>query len=159
MEQLKTNYKNDIFTGPRKYEKTDNPDGSISLNDVTVYDVTGDIYAAADINNTNQAVNEFYGEFNTTVAKLTDVLSLTLPVANWNSTAPFIQTIVVPTMKNTYVPVPGVIYPDGITESQKSQILKSLPMIDHITTNNGSVTFKCDFKKPTIDLTITLKGV
>lgn len=159
MEQLKTNYKNDVFTGPRKYEKADNPDGSISLNDVTTYEVTGDIYAAADINNTNQAVNEFYGEFNTTVAKLTDVLSLTLPMANWNSTAPFIQTIVMPTIKSTDIPIPGIAYPSPLTESLKAQIDKSANMITSIETLNGSIKVTCQFKKPVADMTISLKGV
>lgn len=159
MEQLKTNYKNDVFTGPRKYEKADNPDGSISLTDVTTYEVTGDIYAAADINATNQGVNEFYGEFNTTVTKLTNVLEMTLPVANWNNTAPFIQTVTMPTIKETDKPTPGIIYPTPLTESLKAQIEKSSNMITDIETLNGSVKVTCQFKKPVADMIISLKGV
>lgn len=159
MEQLKTDYKNDVFTGPRKYEKADNPDGSISLTDVTTYEVTGDIYAAADINATNQGVNEFYGEFNTTVTKLTNVLEMTLPVANWNNTAPFIQTVTMPTIKETDKPTPGIIYPTPLTESLKAQIDKSANMITSIETFNGSIKVTCQFKKPVADMTISLKGV
>ena len=32
---LKTNYKDDVFTGNRKYKQTSNSDGSISLEDTT----------------------------------------------------------------------------------------------------------------------------
>lgn len=159
MNTLKTNYKNDVFTGPRKYEKTDNTDGTISLADVTAYEVTGDIYAAADINTTNQAVNEFYGEFNTTTAKLTNVLEMTLLAANWNSTAPFIQTITMPTIKETDKPSPGIIYPTPLTESLKAQIEKSSNMITDIETLNGAVKVTCQFKKPVADMIISLKGV
>lgn len=54
---LKTNYKDDVFTGNRKYKQTSNSDGSISLEDVTTYTQEGDIFAAKDINDTNTAVN------------------------------------------------------------------------------------------------------
>jgi hypothetical protein len=159
MNTLKTDYKNDIFTGPRKYQKTDNTDGTISLNDVTTYEVTGDVYAAADINATNQAVNEFYGEFNAAVNKLTNVLEMTLPAANWNSTAPFIQTITMPMIKETDKPTPGIIYPNPLTESLKAQIEKSSNMITDIETLNGAVKVTCQFKKPVADMIISLKGV
>ena len=159
MNTLKTDYKNDIFTGPRKYQKVDNVDGSISLTDVTVYEETGDIYAAADINATNQGINELYGEFNATVSKLTDVLEMALPLANWNSTAPFIQTIVMPTIKATDIPVPGIVYPATLTESLKAQIDKSANMITDIETLDGSIKVTCQFKKPVTDMTISLKGV
>lgn len=54
---LKTNYKDDVFTGNRKYKQTSNSDGSISLEDTTAYTQEGDIFAAKDINDTNTAVN------------------------------------------------------------------------------------------------------
>ena len=54
---LKTNYKDDVFTGNRKYKQTSNSDGSISLEDTTEYTQEGDIFAAKDINDTNTAVN------------------------------------------------------------------------------------------------------
>ena len=56
---LKTNYKDDIFTGDyRKYRQINNSDGTISLSDVTQYSQTGDKFGASDINATNQAVNQ-----------------------------------------------------------------------------------------------------
>lgn len=159
MEYLKTNYKNDKFTGPRKYEKTDNPDGTISLNDVTNYEEVGDIYSAADINTANAAVNGFYNEYNAQVNKMTGVLTFALPVANWNSTSPYIQTVVMPTMKATDIPVPGIVYPSSMTESLKAQIDKSVNMITEMETLNGSIKVTCQFRKPVTDMTISLKGV
>ena len=159
MEYLKTNYKNDKFTGPRKYEKTDNPDNTISLNDVTDYEDIGDIYSAADINNANKAVNDFYDEYTAQVNKLTAVTTFTLPLANWNSTAPFVQTIVMPTIKETDIPTPGLVYPSSMTESLKAQIDKSVNMITEIETLNGSIKVTCQFKKPVTDMIISLKGV
>ena len=143
----------------RKYEKTDNPDGSISLSDVTDYQEEGDIYSAADINNTNKAVNDFFDEYTAQVNKLTSITTLTLPVDKWNGAAPFIQTVEIPTIKETDIPTPGLVYPEGITESLKAQIDKSVNMITEIETLNGSVKVTCQFKKPVTDLIIGLKGV
>lgn len=54
---LKTDYKDDVFSGDRKYQKKDNSDGTISLVDKTAYSQKGDIFSATDINATNKAVN------------------------------------------------------------------------------------------------------
>ena len=54
---LKTDYKDDVFSGDRKYQKKDNSDGTISLVDKTAYSQKGDVFSAADINATNKAVN------------------------------------------------------------------------------------------------------
>ena len=68
---LKTNYKDDILdiskNEKRKYNMITNPDGTVSLDDVTVYTQEGDSFGATDINRTNEAVN-----------KLTNVLTGTL---------------------------------------------------------------------------------
>lgn len=159
MEYLKTNYKNDKFTGMRKYEKINNPDGSISLNDVTHYEEEGDIYSAADINTTNKAVNDLYNEYTAKVNELTTVTTFTLPAANWNGTAPFIQTIAMPMIKSTDIPTPGLVYPASMTESLKAQIDKSVNMITEIETLNGAIKVTCKFKKPVTDMIISLKGV
>lgn len=148
MESLKTNYKNDKFTGMRKYEKIENTDGTISLNDVTQYEEIGDIYSAADINNTNIAVNRIIG-----------LISFTLLASNWNSAAPYVQTIPIAALKESDTPTPGLIYPETMTESLKAQIDKSVNMITEIETLNGAIKVTCQFKKPVADMTISLKGV
>lgn len=57
MSNLRTNYKDDVFTGKRKYNEIDNGDGSISFDDVTNYSQNGDTYGAAQINEANEIIN------------------------------------------------------------------------------------------------------
>lgn len=54
---LKTNYKEDVFVGNRKYQMTDNGDGTVSFTDVTAYSQVGDTFGASDINTTNGEIN------------------------------------------------------------------------------------------------------
>jgi len=69
---LKTNYKDDIFTGDyRKYRQINNSDGTISLSDVTEYSQTGDKFGASDINATNQAVNQLNSDLTAKVGNFT----------------------------------------------------------------------------------------
>lgn len=59
---LKTDYKNDELNVEantrRKYNMITNPDGTVSFEDVTSYNVVGDTFGAQDINETNEAINE-----------------------------------------------------------------------------------------------------
>lgn len=57
MADLKTNYKDYVASGDRKYNIAANADGSSSITDVTTYTQTGDTFGASDINATNTAVN------------------------------------------------------------------------------------------------------
>lgn len=57
MSKLKIDYKNDVFSGNRKYNLINNTDSTISLEDVTSYDTEGDMFGADDINKTNSAIN------------------------------------------------------------------------------------------------------
>lgn len=62
---LATNYKDDILASSntrRKYQQTDNSDGTKSFTDVTSYQQTGSPFGAADINKTNKAINDIYGD-------------------------------------------------------------------------------------------------
>ena len=58
MATLRTNYKDDVFSGNRKYNMINNGDGSYSFVDVTQYTQQGDSYGANDINTLNQTVND-----------------------------------------------------------------------------------------------------
>lgn len=55
---LREDYKDDIFSGNRKYRMIDNGDGTVSFTDVTTYAQTGDTYGAAEINEANAVINE-----------------------------------------------------------------------------------------------------
>lgn len=54
---LKTNYKDDVYSGNRKYNMINNSDGTVSFEDVTSYSKVGDTFGAGDINATNAAIN------------------------------------------------------------------------------------------------------
>ena len=61
-QTLPTNYKDDVLATSmgkkRRYNLIQNDDGTISLEDVTEYTQVGNNYGAAQLNATNQAVNE-----------------------------------------------------------------------------------------------------
>lgn len=62
---LPVNFKDDILAGSnakRKYQQTFNSDGSVSLEDVTVYTQKGSDFGASQVNQTNGAVNNIYDE-------------------------------------------------------------------------------------------------
>lgn len=54
---LKTDYKDAIFPGNRKYQMIQNEDSTVSFQDVTEYTQEGDSFGATDINMTNMLVN------------------------------------------------------------------------------------------------------
>ena len=80
METLKTNYKDDILDASantqRKYRMVNNADGTISLEDVTVYTQNGDSFGAADINKTNQAVLDLNSSLNIKYNPDTDTIQI-----------------------------------------------------------------------------------
>ena len=55
---LRTDYKDDVFTGSRKYTMVDNQDGTVSFIDSTVYAQVGDYYGAGEINEQNELINK-----------------------------------------------------------------------------------------------------
>ena len=58
MAALKTDYKDDVFSGNRKYTMVNNPDGTVSFVDVTTYTQVGDSYGASEINEQNDVINK-----------------------------------------------------------------------------------------------------
>lgn len=58
---LKTDYKDYVADGARKYRLTANADGTTGIEDATAYAQQGDRFGAADINATNTAVNAAAG--------------------------------------------------------------------------------------------------
>ena len=57
MKQLKTDYKDAMFDGARKYRISQNPDGTSGIADETTYTQKGDSFGANDINGTNETIN------------------------------------------------------------------------------------------------------
>ena len=56
---LKTNYKDAIWTGKKKYNQINNDDGTVSFDDVTIYSNKDDsFFGAKDVNEINTAIND-----------------------------------------------------------------------------------------------------
>lgn len=146
---LKTDYKDDVYDGKRKYHKTDNDDGTISLDDVTEYTQEGDVFKADDMNATNKQVND-----------MLTVISITLTAAGWTgSAAPYSQTVSNESIKAAYDYDGVSLLADTADEGTAKAYNKAFGIISAgppATTADGSVTFKV-FKKPATDITIGLK--
>lgn len=154
---LKTNYKDDAFDGTRQYRMVTNDNGTVSFVDVTEYSQVGDTFGASDINATNHAVNE-KAEKNHT-HRIPGWL-VTLKASNWiGSSIPYSQTVTVPDITADDNPLLVRNLADGASESEQKAYNAAFSIIisGTGTTANGSVTFKV-YKKPTIDITVGLKG-
>lgn len=81
-QTLQTNYKDDVLATSmgkkRRYNLIQNDDGTISLEDATEYTQVGDNYGAAQLNATNQAVNESVDQAKI-IDSLDDILANTQP--------------------------------------------------------------------------------
>ena len=54
---FKTNFKDDIYSGNRKYVMVTNDDGTVSFVDATVYDQQGDYFGGNELNAIGQKLN------------------------------------------------------------------------------------------------------
>lgn len=159
---LRTDYRDDKFAGKRIYKMDTLEGGLVTLEDQTQYQEEGDIFSAADINATNTAVNSNTAGLSRAekmIAELQGKTIVSLPVSGWSGTAPYTQTISISGIKSSDNPIPGMLYPDNLTEDMKAQIDKSSNMITEIETLDGSLKVTCRFKRPTANLILSLKGV
>ena len=145
---LKTDYKDDIFEGSRIWRIVTNEDGTCTIADVTPYTQKGDKFGQNDINATNKAVNA-----------LNHVVPVTLQASGWSTAAPYTQTVLIEGLTTEDNPILVKVIADGATPEQVKAYNKAFGMIDDGDTADGQATFKCYNKKPTIDLTVGLKGV
>ena len=143
---LKTDYKDDLFEGERKYKMTTDTEGKVTLKDATTYTQKGTSFGELDMNNTNKAVNRLYGE-----------KSVTLTEAGWTSTPPYAQTIKVEGMLDTDRPFIECAA-DITSKAEKTRIRKEWDKVDRIVTEEGQFTAYCNFEKPSMDLPLKIKG-
>ena len=68
---LKTDYKDDVFSGNRKYQETVNADGSKSFEDITDYSQEGDTFGATDLNEICETINANTNKLVTTIKTIT----------------------------------------------------------------------------------------
>lgn len=98
---------------------------------------------------------EVSGIVNQSVQEANTAHKLILQVNGWSSSAPYIQTVQVNGIKDTDVPVGSILVGKGASKELK----KSAECIDGFETGNGSITFYCNRKRPSVELTALIKGV
>lgn len=131
-----------------KYEMTENQDGSVSFTDVSVYSVTGDTFGAGDLNATNAEINKLETQ---------DILSLN--AGSWSSSAPYTQTVNLARITSSDKPIISMGTPSTISSANYKAMKKAYGYIDRVVSNNGSLTFYCYNKKPTVQIRVLVKGV
>lgn len=131
-----------------KYEMTENQDGSVSFTDVSVYSVTGDTFGAGDLNATNAEIN-----------KLETQNTLSLAPGSWSSSAPYTQTVNLARITSNDKPIISMGTPSTISSANYKAMKKAYSYIDRVVSNNGSLTFYCYNKKPTVQINVLVKGV
>lgn len=147
---LKTDYKEDVFEGNRKYKLISNQDGTTEIVDETAYTQEGDPFGANDINATNAAIN-----------RQDHVTLITLTAAKWiGDAAPYEQTVAVDGVTAEDNPMLVSALEDGADLATQKAYSKAFGILASGTgtTADGSVTFKV-YKKPTTDITAGLRGV
>lgn len=146
MKLLKTDYKNAIYSGNRKYKITTDANGVSEIADNTEYTQEGDRFGGGDINATNTEIN-----------RLNQMLEVTLLASGWSSTAPYSQTVAVEGIEDTDRPVIECIA-DVASKAQKRAMAKAWDMVDKIVTGDGTITAYCNFEKPDVDIPLRIKG-
>lgn len=151
---LRENYKNDKFAGRRRYDLLHNDDGTVSLDDVTVYAEEGDIFGAADINKTNAAINIHTKELN----EIRGTIIVQLSATAWGSNKPYRQEVPAVGITANDTPIVSVSL-EGVTSADdiKAQT-KAFGCVDRVISNDGSVAFYCYDKQPSVDFKAVLKG-
>lgn len=93
------------------------------------------------------------------IGSQSDVKVGNLSVDNWSSEAPYIQTISVDGITADDQPIISSGVPATIDADSYKALSKSYGMIDRAVTGDGTITFYCYSKKPTVDIPILIKGV
>ena len=147
---LKTDYKDAVYTGDRKYTQTNNTDGTISLVDATAYSTEGDTFGAADINATNTAVNCNSANISALQQTIkTTAKNITLTAASWSSGSYTIRdSLITATSNQEIIPAPS------ISADQYKALVKASIVATGQTA--GAITIKAFGTTPTIDIPITV---
>lgn len=147
---LKTNYKDAVYTGNRKYTQTNNADGTISLVDATAYSTEGDTFGATDINATNSAVNANSGNISVLQQTIkTTTKNITLTAASWSNGSYTISDSLI-----TASSIQEIIPATSISADQYKALVKA--SIVATGQSVGSITIKAFGTVPSIDIPITV---
>lgn len=98
-------------------------------------------------------------DYDADMAKLQGTADITLPAAGWSGAAPYTQTVQVPGVLDTDVPIIGLAIADGATPEDVKLQAKAWGCVDRAVTGDGTITFYCYNKLPAVDFTVQAKGV
>lgn len=151
---LKSDYKDDMYEGSRRWRITQNEDGTSTITDATVYTQKGDKFGQNDINAMTGAIN---GLKNDKV--------ITVPLFPQNQ-PPFSADLAVEHLKTTdAIELCAGLHPGdvGLSAAEKAAKLKmrrkSLSMIDDAICNtDGTLSFFAYSKKPDTVFALWLRG-
>lgn len=158
--KLKEDYKNDKYSGKRKYRTTQNEDGTVSLDDATEYLESGDIFNADDINATNRQVNKNTREISgldSGVKELKGVRVVTISETGWSASAPYTQTVVIPGIK-IGSPVIAQKLIGTLNEAAVNTQKEAWNCVDRIDVQDDKIILYCYGQKPKIQFGIAIKG-
>ena len=148
---MKTDYVDAQFSGERKYNISDNADGTKSIEDATSYSVVGDKFGAKDINETNAAIN-----------RVARVLSAVLPASGWSGSAPFKQTISVAGVTADDILLLALDRDNsaysGTSSGNRAKLQSEFGYIDSLDSGAGKVTFTCMDYRPSMNIPIKMRG-
>lgn len=146
---LKTDYKDAMYDGQRRYWLIKNEDGTYSILDATTYTQVGDKFGSNDVNAINTEIN-----------KMQQMQTVLVPASAWSAAVPYTQTITINGIKEEDSPVVSfsISENNASADAVKAQS-KAYGFVDKAVTGAGKITLYCYRKKPTVDFRIAVKGV
>ena len=94
------------------------------------------------------------------IAETTRILKDTLRVSGWSSDGPpYTQTLQIEGILETDQPIIAKGEPATKDTASYKALAKNAAFIDSAETADGSITFTCWNKKPTVDIPIIIKGL
>jgi len=87
------------------------------------------------------------------------VTGVTVPVANWSSSAPYTQSITLDTTTASAYPIWDIDGWGDVAAGDRADYKDSFNCIDEVTTTSTGITLYCYVDKPTKTVKIKLKGI
>lgn len=85
--------------------------------------------------------------------------NITLPAAGWSASAPYTQTVQVTGLRADSTPIPLLNTSQSSDYADEKALKKNFGFISYYDTADDQITFTAMHKKPTVNLSIRLKGV
>lgn len=85
--------------------------------------------------------------------------AVAVPASGWSTSVPYTQTVSVSGLTAAMDVMLGLNITGSPSAASVAGWKKALGMIDEGTTANGTITFKCYSKKPTVDIPVFIKSV